>query len=55
VAPLATPQPGKRVLIHGLPAVHTAEGALVLVEVQPAGKKWMSGKDFLNGASDWQN
>lgn len=55
VAEVGATQPGKRVLVHGNPAVHTVEGALVLLEVQPAGKKWMSGKDFLNGASDWQN
>ncbi|MEA5079966.1 MAG: methionyl-tRNA formyltransferase [Anaerolineaceae bacterium] len=55
VAAVGATQPGKRVLVHGNPAVLTAEGALVLLEVQPAGKKWMSGKDFLNGASDWQN
>lgn len=55
VAAIGSTQPGKRVLVHGFPAIHTSEGALVLLEVQPAGKKWMSGKDFLNGASDWQN
>jgi methionyl-tRNA formyltransferase len=55
VAALSSTLPGKRVLVHGFPAIHTSEGALVLLEVQPAGKKWMSGKDFLNGASDWQN
>ena len=30
-----------------------AEGALVLDEVQPAGKKAMPGKSFLAGARDW--
>lgn len=34
---------------EGFPVVGTGEGALVLTEVQPAGKKWMSGLDFLRG------
>jgi methionyl-tRNA formyltransferase len=45
--------PGQHLICEGLPAVATAEGALVLLEVQPAGKKWMGGKDFLNGNPDW--
>ena len=39
----------ERGIIDGMPAFGTGEGALVLVEVQPAGKKWMSGVDFLRG------
>jgi len=35
--------------LEGFPAVGTGEGVLVLLEVQPAGKKWMSGVDFLRG------
>ena len=46
-------QMGTRFVQQGLPAVATSEGALCLVEVQPAGKKWMSGKDFLNGNPNW--
>jgi methionyl-tRNA formyltransferase len=46
-------QMGTRFVLQGLPAVATSEGALCLVEVQPAGKKWMSGKDFLNGNPNW--
>jgi len=34
---------------EGFPAVGTSGGTLVLLEVQPAGKKWMSGVDFLRG------
>ena len=45
--------PGKHKMHHGFPAVETAEGSLCLLEVQPAGKKWMSGKDFLHGNQDW--
>jgi methionyl-tRNA formyltransferase len=38
-----------------LPALGTGAGLLVLDEVQPAGKKPMSGADFLRGARDWEN
>ncbi len=42
-------------LIHkGYPAVFCAEGALLLEEVQPSGKKPMDGKIFLNGARNWE-
>lgn len=45
--------PGQHFLYQGLPAVYTEHFALCLLEVQPAGKKWMGGKDFLNGNPDW--
>ncbi len=45
--------PGKRYIIEGLPAWGTAEGVLVLDEVQLAGKNRVSGQDFLNGAKNW--
>lgn len=45
--------PGQRLVHHGLPAVQTAHGLLLLEEVQPAGKKPMSGKAFLQGARNW--
>jgi methionyl-tRNA formyltransferase len=44
---------GTRFVFQGFPAVTTSEGALCLIEVQPAGKKWMGGKDFLNGNPNW--
>ena len=44
---------GTRFKVEGKPAVQSAEGALVLDEVQPAGKKIMPGKSFLSGARDW--
>ncbi|MDO9303259.1 MAG: methionyl-tRNA formyltransferase [Anaerolineales bacterium] len=44
---------GTRFTVEGRPAVQSAEGALVLDEVQPAGKKIMSGKSFLSGAREW--
>ncbi len=44
---------GIRFAVDGKPAVQSAEGALILEEVQPAGRKVMSGKSFLAGARDW--
>jgi methionyl-tRNA formyltransferase len=44
---------GSRFMVEGRPAVQSAEGALVLDEVQPSGKKVMSGKSFLAGAREW--
>ncbi len=45
----------QRGTINGLPAIGTNQGALILEEVQPAGKKPMAGKVFLNGARNWTN
>ena len=45
--------PERRAIIDGCPAVGTNEGWLVLQELQPAGKKPMSGKVFLTGARNW--
>ena len=53
VEPGAAALPGQRLITAGLPAVGTSQGTLVLDEVQPAGKKPMSGKDFLRGARGW--
>lgn len=44
---------GTRFTVEGKPAVQSADGALVLEEIQPAGRKVMSGKSFLAGARDW--
>lgn len=44
---------GERIVHNGLPAVGTSDGVLVLEEVQPPGKKRMSGKAFLAGARNW--
>jgi methionyl-tRNA formyltransferase len=44
---------GERLIVDGLPAVGTADGLLLLEEVQPAGKRPMSGKAFLAGARNW--
>ncbi len=47
------PEPGKRVLHQGMPAIGTGEGLLVLEEIQCAGKKAMDCKAFLAGYRDW--
>jgi len=44
---------GTRLTVEGKPAIQSADGALVLEQVQPAGKKVMPGKSFLAGARDW--
>lgn len=44
---------GRRLVYRDQPAVGAAGGLLVLDEVQPAGKKTMSGKSFLSGARSW--
>lgn len=44
---------GSRFIVEGRPAIMSADGALVLDEVQPSGKKIMPGKAFLSGARDW--
>lgn len=44
---------GERLIVQNQPAVGARGGILVLDEVQPAGKKSMSGKSFLAGARSW--
>jgi methionyl-tRNA formyltransferase len=46
-------RPGQTTVYQGLPALGASPGLLVLEEVQPAGKKPMPGKVFLNGARGW--
>lgn len=48
-------EPGKRFILNGYPAISTSEGSLVLLNVQPAGKKAMDGKVFLSGARSWED
>ena len=51
---VATPaKPGVLTTFEGLPALGTADGLLVLHQVQPAGKKVMPGETFLRGVRDW--
>jgi methionyl-tRNA formyltransferase len=51
--PTPSHQTGFRVVIEGWPAITTSNGTLLLLEVQPAGKRWMSGSDYLRGAQNW--
>jgi len=46
-------KPGRHHILAGRPAIATSQGWLVLDEVQPAGKRTMSGQAFLAGARDW--
>jgi methionyl-tRNA formyltransferase len=45
---------GQRLINGNQPMVGARGGVLALDEVQPAGKKSMSGKSFLSGARNWQ-
>ncbi|MBN1149004.1 MAG: methionyl-tRNA formyltransferase [Anaerolineales bacterium] len=45
--------PGERVVHGKIPAIGTGCDLLGLEEVQPAGKKAMTGEAFLQGARDW--
>jgi len=44
---------GQRLIVADQPAVGAKGGLLILDEVQPAGKKSMSGKAFIAGARNW--
>jgi len=44
---------GTRLQVDREPAVGSADGLLVLQEVQPEGKRVMNGRDFLLGNRDW--
>ena len=46
---------GTRLIVEGRPAVMCADAILALEEVQPAGKKMMTGKSFLAGARGWES
>jgi methionyl-tRNA formyltransferase len=46
-------EPGEHAIHERLPAIGTDDGLLVLDELQPPGRKPMSGKAFLAGARDW--
>jgi len=49
-----SPGVGVFTILPGLPAIGTAEGLLVVEEIQPAGKRPMPGEVFIRGARDWQ-
>jgi methionyl-tRNA formyltransferase len=44
---------GVHLVFQGKPAIKASDGILILEEVQPAGKKSMPGKAFLQGVRDW--
>jgi len=44
---------GQRLVVQNQPAIGAGGGVLILDEVQPAGKKPMSGKSFLTGVRNW--
>lgn len=48
-----SPGIGVRSTVNNKPAIGTSQGLLILDEVQPAGKKPMTGEAFLLGARDW--
>jgi methionyl-tRNA formyltransferase len=50
-----SPGAGDRLIVDGYPAIGTGAGILILEEIQPAGKKPMSGKSFLAGARNWDH
>ncbi len=52
-ADLPPAQPGTVFAWQGLPAVHAGAGALVLLQVQMAGKRPMNGEVFLRGQRAW--
>jgi len=45
--------PGRRGIVEKFPVIGTASYDLKLVQVQPAGKRVLSGTEFLNGARNW--
>lgn len=48
-----SPGSGTRVRLNGQPALGTSKGLLILEEVQPAGKRSMSGRAYLAGGRVW--
>lgn len=52
-APDPNAVPGSRSIRGGLPAIGAQGGWLVLELLQPAGKRAMSGREFLSGARTW--
>lgn len=48
-----TVMPGERTSYNGVPAIGATDGLLILEVVQPAGRKRLPGKQFLQGARDW--
>lgn len=53
--PVTSPGAGVFIKYEGKPAIGTGEGILVLDRLQLAGKKAVSGTEFLHGNSAWEN
>ena len=53
IIPSETHTAGMRSVLDKEPAISTPDGWVLLREVQPAGKKWMPGVDFLRGFLNW--
>ncbi len=47
-------QPGKHLVIQGLPAIATGNGSLLFDELQLAGRNIQSGNTFLQGNRNWE-
>jgi len=46
-------KPGERKVLDGYPVIGTAAGGLKIIKIQPAGRKIISGKEFLFGYKKW--
>ncbi|MHB8133986.1 MAG: methionyl-tRNA formyltransferase [Anaerolineaceae bacterium] len=47
--------PGERKILDGFPVLGTRNGGLKILKIQPAGRKAISGKDFLLGYKNWKS
>jgi methionyl-tRNA formyltransferase len=47
--------PGKTGIREGFPAIGTSDGDFTIEEIQPAGKRILSGEVFLRGCRQWEN
>ena len=47
--------PGRSGIVERFPVIGTASSDLKLIQIQPAGKRIMSGTEVLNGARNWNN
>jgi len=45
---------GERVIVDGFPVMGTRVGCLKILKIQPAGRKAISGKDFILGYKNWK-
>ena len=46
--------PGERMILDGFPVLGTKNSGLQILKIQPAGRKAISGKDFLLGYKNWK-